>query len=77
MVDKDSILIAEINTNVKYLRESFDEHIDDYKSLKDNVIRPLYDESQRRKGAATMGKALWTVFMATIAAVSGYFGGHH
>lgn len=53
----DAQLLARIDENVKYLRERFDDHkrafdmhvIKDDKIVQD-FIRPLWEESQQRKG---------------------------
>ena len=68
-------LLARIDENVKYLRQSFDDHVIEYESVKRDYIKPLWEERLERKGSLRFGSFIYTFIMAAIAAAAGYAGG--
>lgn len=81
MPDKDSALIIEISQNVKYLRQSFDEHklvFKEHVEHDDNIaqeyIKPLWEAHQQQKGAINAGKVMWGSIYSILALVGAYLG---
>lgn len=59
MPERDSALISQIATDVKYLlkyrqedKDAFEAHVTEDKQITKDFLRPLWEESQRRVGAA-------------------------
>lgn len=82
-MEEEKELLIRIDENVKYLRESLDDHreaFDDHvaadENLKKDFILPLWNESQQRQGAWSVGNFIYTFCMALVAAAAGYWGGH-
>lgn len=81
MPDKDSALIIEISQNVKYLRESFDEHKSSFREhiahddkIVQEYIRPLWEAHQQQKGALNAGKVMWGTIYSILALIGAYAG---
>lgn len=79
----DPELLVRIDENVKYLRgsfdehkEQFDEHVKEDKAIIKEYLRPLWEESQQRKGAERSSKlvAFFVGFIinVTIAGATAY-----
>lgn len=90
MSENETVLakLAEISTDVKYLRGSFDEHkeaiiskldahIEEDKSITKEFLRPLWEESQRRVGAAKMAMALYATISGIVALTVTWITGTH
>lgn len=65
----NDVLLARIDENVKYLRESFDEHKEAFDAhvnkdaeIVKEFIRPLWEESQQRRGMSTFNRVSAVIF---------------
>lgn len=71
MADLD--LLTEIHTDVKYIKQGLQKHINDCEQYRRDKTEPMWNTYQRGIGMKTIG-ALAITFLG---AVVGYFKGHH
>lgn len=79
MDDDFKKIVMEMHSDVRYLRQSFDDHKEDFKEhtrqdkqIQKDFLLPLWNAHQRSIGMKLVGSC----FIAVIGAISGYFGGH-
>ena len=80
----DSNLLIRIDENVKYLikaraedKAAFDAHVVHDDKVSQDYLKPLWEESQRRAGAAKLAALLYATVSGVIAlGVSWFVGGH-
>lgn len=76
--------LAEVSSDVKYTRDNLDEHksaltkhIEHDELVTKEFLRPLWEESQQRKGAAKLAGLLYSMTGATCALLGEWFIGGH
>lgn len=63
------VKLNEIATNIRVLKYTVDNHIGEQRSINEKMIFPLWDESQRHKGAAGVSRVLYSFVGASLALI--------
>jgi len=71
MADID--LLTEMYTDVKYIKDALTMHIAKDEKIQQEFLRPLWEESQQRKGAAKLAGLMYIGLSGAVAAAVSYF----